>query len=160
MERLDQPSPGRPPSSLTFLELLPKHSMEESFFSEKNSSEAADSNGWISFFLVNFLLSGRRSSYRSVKASWTICEQLVPRRKRIVFGFSTFFGARFSSALLERAERGFLSSTGSVSHGFFSPTSTGLNLHLSQHCRCVSKPYLQLNSCCTPPKLPFYQFPG
>lgn len=103
--------PGRMTLSLcTFFELLPKQSIEESFFSAKNSSDAADSKGWMSFFLVNFLLSGRRSSYRSVKASWTICEQLVPRRKRIVFGFSTFLGARFSSALFERAERGFLES--------------------------------------------------
>lgn len=91
-----------------FLELLPKTMREASFFSEKNSSEAGSSKGWMAFFLVNFLARGTRSWYRSVMASWTICEHEVPRRKRQVFGFSMALGAFFSSARLERALRGFL----------------------------------------------------
>lgn len=43
-----------------------------------------------------------------MRASWTICEQEVPRRKRVVLGFSMGFGAFLSRALLERAFRGFL----------------------------------------------------
>jgi len=91
-----------------FLEEEPKTRMEASFFSEKNSSEEASSKGWISFFLVNFLASGMRSWYRSVMASWVICEQVVPRRKRAFLGFSMALGAFLSRARLLRAFRGFL----------------------------------------------------
>jgi hypothetical protein len=89
---------------------LPKTSNEASFFSEKNSREEGSSKGWMSFFLVNFLDRGRWSWCRSVRASWAICEQVVPRRKRAVLGFSMGLGARLSRALLERALRGFLDS--------------------------------------------------
>lgn len=91
-----------------FLDELPKTRMPASFFSEKNSSELASSNGWIVFFFVNFLASGCRRRYRSPSASWTMREHVVPRRKRAVLGFSTSLGSRFSSARLERAFRGFL----------------------------------------------------
>ena len=83
-------------------------SSEASFFSEKNSRDAASSNGWIAFFLVNFLARGIRSWWRSPRASWTICEQLVPRRKRADLGFSMALGAFLSRALLDRALRGLL----------------------------------------------------
>lgn len=91
-----------------FLELLPKTRKDASFFSEKNSSDEASSKGWMAFFLVNFLASGWRSAKRSARASCVICEQVVPRRKRTVLGFSMALGARFSRARLERALRGFL----------------------------------------------------
>jgi len=64
----------------------------------------------MAFFFVNFLASGILSWCRSVKASWTICEQVVPRRKRAVFGFSVGLGAFLSRARLLRALRGFLCS--------------------------------------------------
>jgi hypothetical protein len=86
----------------------PKTSSEASFFSLKNSREAASSKGWISFFLVNFWARGRRSEYRSVSASWVFCEHEVPRRKSAFLGFSTGLGAFLSRARLERALRGFL----------------------------------------------------
>lgn len=60
------------------------------------------------FFLVNFLASGIRSWYRSVRASWVTCEQVVPRRKSAVLGFSIALGAFLSRARLERALRGLL----------------------------------------------------
>jgi hypothetical protein len=88
--------------------LDPKTSSEASFFSLKNSSDAASSNGWISFFFVNFCASGRRSEYRSVSASCVFCEHVVPRRKSAFLGFSTGLGAFLSRARLERALRGFL----------------------------------------------------
>ena len=82
--------------------------MLASFFSEKNSSEEASSKGWISFFLVNFRARGIRSWYRSEIASWVICEQVVPRRKRAVLGFSMALGDFLSTARLLRALRGLL----------------------------------------------------
>lgn len=88
--------------------MLPKTRKEASFLSEKNSRLVASSKGWMGFFFVNFLASGWRSWYRSLRASWVTWEQVVPRRKRTVFGFSTALGARFSRARLERALRGFL----------------------------------------------------
>lgn len=91
-----------------FFEELPKTRKEASFFSEKNSSEEASSKGWMGFFLVNFLAKGWRSWKRSLRASWVTWEQLVPRRKRTVLGFSTAWGARFARARLERALRGLL----------------------------------------------------
>lgn len=84
--------------------------MDASFFSEKNSRDAASSKGWTAFFFVNFLASGIRNWCRSVRASWTICEQVVPRRKRAVLGFSVGLGAFLSRARLLRALRGFLHS--------------------------------------------------
>jgi hypothetical protein len=60
------------------------------------------------FFLLNFLASGSRMLYNSDIASWTIWEQVVPRRKRATLGFSDVFGSRLSSARFERALRGFL----------------------------------------------------
>lgn len=86
----------------------PKTKSEASFFSEKNSSEVGSSNGCIEFFFVNFFANGMRNWYRSVSASWTIWEQVVYRRKSVVFGFSTGLGAFLSSARLLRAFRGFL----------------------------------------------------
>lgn len=91
-----------------FLLEEPKTRIEASFFSEKNSREAESSKGWTAFFFVNFLASGMRSWYRSVRASWTIWEQVVPRRKRAVLGFSVGFGAFLSRARLLRALRGLL----------------------------------------------------
>ena len=41
-------------------------------------------------------------------ASCTTCEQLVPRKKSADLGFSIALGAFLSTALLERALRGFL----------------------------------------------------
>lgn len=57
---------------------------------------------------VNFLARGIFNWYRSVTASWTICEQVVPRRKRAVLGFSMGLGAFLSRARLLRALRGLL----------------------------------------------------
>ena len=88
--------------------MLPKSIREASFFSEKNSREVASSNGWISFFLVNFLARGMRNWYRSVSASWVFCEQEVPRRNKAFLGFSMALGAFLSTARLLRALRGFL----------------------------------------------------
>jgi hypothetical protein len=91
-----------------FFEEEPKISMEASFFSLKNSRDAASSKGWIAFFFVNFFARGILSWWRSVSASCVVCEQVVPRRKRVVLGFSMGFGAFLSRARLERALRGFL----------------------------------------------------
>ena len=64
-----------------------------------------------------------------MRASWTICEQVVPRRKRAVLGFSVGFGAFLSRARLLRALRGFL--------GFLALTINERRrdgcLHLAQH---------------------------
>lgn len=48
-----------------FLELDPNTSRLVSFFSEKKISDEASSNGWMSFFLLNFLANLPNSRYSS-----------------------------------------------------------------------------------------------
>jgi len=46
-----------------FLECRPVTNRLASFFCAKNSSEAGESNGWMSFFLEKFIACGRLSAY-------------------------------------------------------------------------------------------------
>lgn len=93
-----------------FLLCAPKTSRLASFFSEKNSRLEASEKGWIGLAFVNLIARGCFREWRSVSACWTICEAVLPRRNNVFFGFSTLCGAFFSSALFERALRGFLTS--------------------------------------------------
>jgi len=52
---------------------------------------------------------------KSFRASWTISLAAVPRRKSVVFWFSTIFGSRFSSARFDRAFLGVLRSHDTIS---------------------------------------------
>ena len=62
----------------------------------------------MSFFLVKRTLWGRLSALRSVSRVVTSEEQEVPRRRRVVLGFSVVRGSRALRARAERAFLGFL----------------------------------------------------
>jgi hypothetical protein len=91
-----------------FLEWWPKSSREQSFFCEKNSRDAGSSKGWTVFFLLNLIVNGDLRELMSARASWTICEHFSPRRRSVVFVFSTRCGSFFWRARLERAFLGTL----------------------------------------------------
>lgn len=108
-----------------FLECEANTTKDASFFREKNSSAVLSSNGWIAFFLENFIVRGFFNEFcmpgsvgaisspgwgktRSVNAVWINSLVDVPRRKRAFFGFSMSLGSRSSTARFERAFFGFL----------------------------------------------------
>lgn len=72
-----------------------------------------------------------------------ICEQLLPRRKRAVLGFSTALGAFLSSARLLRALRGFLH----VDIRERLESRPCGDLHLSQHPEAVTLPLMSGCQC-------------
>lgn len=66
------------------------------------------------FFLVKRTPKGRLRVWRSVRRSLIREEELVPRRKRTVLGFSWVRGSRLASSRFERAFLGLLCSVNRV----------------------------------------------
>ena len=62
----------------------------------------------MSFFFVKRIEWGRFRECRFVRRSFTREEEDVPRRRSVVFGFSTARGSCFARARLERAFLGLL----------------------------------------------------
>lgn len=79
-----------------------------SFFWLKNSRDEASAKGWMSFFLVKRMTLGRLRELRSVRRALIREEDDVPRRMRVVLGFSVAWGSRALRARAERAFLGFL----------------------------------------------------
>lgn len=69
----------------------------------------------MSFFLLNRMQKGRLRELRSVRREETKVEVEVPRRRRVVLGFSCGSGSRALRARAERAVLGFLGKERGVS---------------------------------------------